>query len=211
MSKFCGNCGAELAGDAKVCGQCGTPVDGASTNIAGLKIVDPEKQAKTKKMIKLVIGAVALVIVAVIAVNIVSAFTGSNGLLRKVMSSYEEYDIDGLVALSSDIYYYGEEDWVEYYFEYSVGDDLDYFESYVGHNYKLSYDVQEVYTLSGRKLDTILDTIKSSYPDFDINAISQVKVADVKVNAKEGKSSVSMSVQVTMTKENGKWKLLYID
>lgn len=211
MAKFCGNCGAELTDDAKVCGQCGTPVSGASTNIARLKIVDPEKQAKTQKMIKRVIGAAALVIVAVIAVNIVSAFTGSNGLLRKVMSSYEKYDIDGLVALSSDIYYYGEEDWVEYYFEYSVGDDLDYFESYVGHNYKLSYDVKEVYTLSGRKLDTILDTINSTYPDFDSNAISQVKVADVEVTAKEGKSSASMSVQVTMTKENGTWKLLYIE
>lgn len=211
MAKFCGNCGAELTDDAKVCGQCGTPVSGASTNIAGLKIVDPEKQAKTQKMIKRVIGVAALVIVAVIAVNIVSAFTGSNGLLRKVMSSYEKYDIDGLVALSSDIYYYGEEDWVEYYFEYSVGDDLDYFESYVGHNYKLSYDVKEVYTLSGRKLDTILDTINSTYPDFDSNAISQVKVADVEVTAKEGKSSASMSVQVTMTKENGTWKLLYIE
>ena len=153
MAKFCGNCGTQLEDNAKICGKCGTPLDGMSANIPGLKVTDPEKQKKMKKTVKLVVGMVALVIVAVIAFNVVSQYTGYNRLLRKVMTAYENYDIDTLISLSSDMYYYGEEDWVEYYFEYSVGDDLDYFESYVGHNYKLSYDVQEVYTLSGRKLE----------------------------------------------------------
>lgn len=211
MSKFCGNCGAELDDNARVCGQCGTPLEATPSKIPGVKIVAPEKQKKAKKTIKLIISLIAIVVVAAIAINIASNFTGYKGLLRKVMNAYEDYDIDTLVSLSSDMYYYGEEDWVEYYFEYSVGNNLDYFESYVGHNYKLSYDVQEVYTLSERKLDTLLDTIESSNPDFDISTISQVKVADIKVTAKEGKSSVSMSVQVTITKENGTWKLLYID
>ena len=76
-----------------------------------------------------------LVAVAIVAFNIVSQFTGYNGLLRKVMTAYESYDIDTLVSLSSDMYYYGEEDWVEYYFEYNVGDALESFESSVGHSY----------------------------------------------------------------------------
>lgn len=211
MSKYCGNCGAKLDDNAKVCGQCGTPVDGVPAKIPGIKIVDPEKQKKVKKTAKLIIGLIVVVVVAVIAVNIISSFTGHNGLLRKVMNAYEDYDIDTLVSLSSDMYYYGEEDWVEYYFENSVGSDLDYFESYVGHNYKLNYEVQEVYTLSGRKIDALLDTIESSIPDFDISTISQVEVADVEVTAKEDDSTVSISVQVTMTKEDGTWKLLYID
>lgn len=211
MARFCGNCGTQLEDNAKICGKCGTPFDGTSPNIPGLKVTEPEKQKKMKKTVKLVAGLAVLVIAAMIVFNVVSQYTGYNGLLRKVMTAYENYDIDTLISLSSDMYYYGEEDWVEYYFEYNVGENLDYFESYVGHNYKLSYEVQEVYTISERKLDTILDTIESSYPDFGIDAISQVKVAEVKVTAKEGKSSVSMSVQVTMTKENGKWRLLYID
>lgn len=211
MAKFCGNCGTQLEDDVKICGKCGTPLDGVPTNIPGLKVTDPEKQKKRKKTVKLVVGLVALVVVAVIAFNVVSQYTGYNGLLRKVMTAYENYDIDTLIFLSSDMYYYGEEDWVENYFDYSVGSDLDYFESYVGHDYKLNYDVQEVYMLSKRKMDTLIGTIESSNSDFDINTISQVEVADVEVTAKEGKSSVSMSIQVTMTKENGKWKLLYID
>ena len=211
MSKFCGNCGAELTDDAKVCGQCGTPVERVSANIPTPKIVDPEKQKKTKKRIKLLGGLVVLAVVAVIAFNIVSKYTGFNGALRKVMKAYEGYDIETLVSMSSDVYFYGTEDWVEYYFEQSVGEDLDYFESYVGHNYKLSYETQDFYKLSGRQLDTILDAVESSYPNFDISEISQVNIAEVRVTAKEGKSSIGISIEVTMTKENGKWKLLYID
>lgn len=211
MAKFCGNCGAKLDDDAKVCGQCGTPLDGVPSKTIGLKTADPEKQKKVRKTVKLIAVLAAIVVIAVIGLDIASKFTGYNGLLRKVMTAYENYDIDTLVSLSSDMYYYGEEEWAEYYFEYSVGNDLDYFESYVGHNYKLNYDVQEVYTLSERKMDTILDAVESNYPDFDINTISQVKIANVEVTAKEGASSVSLSVEVTMTKENGDWKLLYID
>ena len=210
MAKFCGNCGTQLEDSAKICGNCGMPWDSAS-NITGLKVTDLEKQKKMKKTVNLVVGVVTLVIVTMIAVNVVSQYTGYNGLLHKTMTAYKNYDIDTLISLSSDMYYYGEEDWVEYYFEYNVGEDLDYFESYVGHNYKLSYELQETYTLSSRKLDAMLDTIKSAYPNFDINAISQVKVSDVQVTAKGGESSTSIAVQITMTKENGKWKLLYID
>lgn len=211
MSKYCGNCGAELDDNARVCGQCGTPLEGTPSKIPGVKTVDPEKQKKVKRTVKLIIGLIAVIVVAAIAVNIVSNFTGYKGLLRKVMNAYEDYDIDTLVSLSSDMYYYGYEDFVEYYFEYNVGNDLDYFDSYVGRNYKLSYEVKEVYEVSGRKLDTILDAIESSYPDFDISMIKQVRIADVQVTAQEGKSSVNMSIQITMTKENGKWKLLYIE
>lgn len=211
MAKFCGNCGAKLDDDAKVCGQCGTPLDGASTNISGLKVVDPEKQKKVKKTLKLVAILAALVVVAVVALNIASKYTGYNGLLRKVMTAYENYDIDTLVSLSSDMYYYGEEDWVEYYFEYTVGNNLDSFESSVGHSYSLTYEVKETYKLSDRKLNTLLDTIESTYSDFDVSAIKKVVVADVTVTAKQGSKSVSKDLQVTMTKEGNSWKLLYIE
>lgn len=211
MAKFCGNCGAKLDDDAKVCGQCGTPLDGVPTNISGLKVVEPEKQKKVKKTVKRVAVLAALVVVAVIALNIASKYIGYNGLLRKVMTAYENYDIDTLVSLSSDMYYYGEEDWVEYYFEYSVGNDLDSFESSVGHSYKLSYEVEETYVMSERKADEMLNEIENTYADFDISVIDKIVVADLTLTAKQGSKSVSRELQVTMTKENGAWKLLYID
>lgn len=211
MAKFCGNCGTQLEDNAKICGNCGTPLDGASTNIPGLKVIDPEKQKKVKKTVKRVLGLAILVAVAIIAFNIVSQFTGYNGLLRKVMTAYENYDIDTLVSLSSDMYYYGEEDWVEYYFEYSVGDDLDSFESSVGHSYKLTYEVNETYVMSERKVDEMLSEIEYSYSDFDVSIIEEVVVADLTVTAKQGSKSVNQDMNIVMTKENGTWRLLYIE
>lgn len=211
MAKFCGNCGTQLEDNAKVCGNCGTPLDGASTNIPGLKVTDPEKQKKMKKTVKRVVGLVLFVAVAIIGFNVVSQFTGYNGLLRKVMTAYEKYDIDTLVSLSSDMYYYGEEDWVDYYFDYSVGNDLDSFEASVGHSYKLTYEINETYVMSDRKVDEMLSEIEYSYPDFDVSIIEKVVVADLTVTAKQGSKSVNQDMNIVMTKENGTWRLLYIE
>ena len=210
MAKFCGNCGTQLEDNAKICGKCGTPLDGASANIPGLKVTDPEKQKKMKKTVKSVVILAVLAVVAVIAFNIVSQYTGYNGLLRKVMTAYEKYDIDTLISVSSDMYFYGEEEWVEYYFENNVGNDLDSFESSVGHSYKLSYEVNEIYTLPERKLDEMLSEIEYTYADFDVDTIEKIVIADLTVTAKQGSKSVNQDMNIVMSKENGKWKLLYI-
>lgn len=210
MAKYCGNCGAQMADSARVCGNCGTRFDGAA-----IKVVDPEKkkamEKKTKNIIKLCVGLAVLVLVAVIAFNVITKFTGYNGLLRKVMAAYEEYDIEALVDMSSDMYYYGSNDYAEYYFEDAVGYELDYFESNVGHNYKLSYEVDEIYTLSKRNLDSMLDDISWMYSDFDVSVIDQIVVANITVTARQGNKSVSRDLQVTMSKEDGAWKVLYIN
>lgn len=196
--------------DAKVCGQCGTPVDGSITT-SHVKIVNPEKQKKFKKIFKLVVALALVAAVGVSAFNVVSKFTGYNGLIRKVMTAYEEYDIDTLVALSSDIYYYGEENYVEDYFENVVGTTLDFFESSVGHSYQVSFDVKETYTVSERRANEILGGIEYSYPDFDVSIIKEFVVSDITVTAKQGSKLVDRDINVTMSKENGSWKLLYIE
>lgn len=211
MAKFCGNCGARLEDDAKICGKCGTPVEGVTTSIPGLKVTDPEKQKKVKKTFKLVTGLMVLLIVAGIAFNVVSQYTGYNGLLRKVMAAYEKYDIDTLISLSSNMYYYGDEDSVEYYFESKVGENLDSFEASVGHNYKLSYKVNETYAMSERKENDLLDDIENAYMDFDISKIKKVVVADLTLTAKQGNKSTNRDMNIVMTKENGSWRLLYIE
>lgn len=211
MAKFCGNCGAQLDDKAKVCGQCGMPLEGAAVKVPGVKITDPKKQKKTKKIIKGIAVAAALVIVAVIAINVISQYTGYKGLLRKTMNAYKNYDIDTLVSLSSDMYFYGDEEWVDNYFKYNVGENLDSFETSVGHSYKLSYEVNETYVLSERKADEILQNIESAYSDFDISIIEKMVAADVTVTAKQGKKSVDRDIKIIMSKENGSWKLLYIE
>ena len=111
MAKFCGNCGAKMDDNDKVCGQCGTPVD-SETKTSSVKIIDMERRKRNKKLLKLIVVLILIIAVVATAINVVTKFMGPNGLLRKVMSAYEEYDIDTLVSLSSDIYYYGEDAYV---------------------------------------------------------------------------------------------------
>ena len=210
MARFCGNCGAQIDENAKVCGQCGTPVED-STKMPPVKVVDSEKKKKNKKIFKAMIALALVAVVAVTAINVVSKFTGYNGLLRKVMTAYEGYDIDTLVSLSSDIYYYGEEDYVESYFENSVGSALDSFETSVGHSYQFSYEVNETYTMSERKTKEVLDGIEYTYADFYVSIIEEMVVSDITVTAKQGSKSVERDLNITMSKENGTWKLLYIE
>lgn len=210
MARFCGNCGAQIDENAKVCGQCGTPVED-STKMPPVKIINPEKKKKNKKIFKIVVALALVVAVAVIAINVVSKFTGYNGLLHKVMTAYEGYDIDTLVSLSSDIYYYGEEDYVEDYFKNRVGATLDSFETSVGHSYQFYYEVNETYTMSERKTKEVLDEIEYTYPDFDVSILDEMVVSDITVTAKQGSKSVERNLSITMSKENGTWKLLYIE
>lgn len=210
MAKYCGNCGAKMNDNAKVCGRCGTPVDGSVTT-SSVKIVDPEKEKKNKKIFKLAVALILVMAVALTTFNVVSKFTGYNGLIRKVMAAYETYDIDTLVSFSSDIYYYGEEDYVEDYFENVVGTTLDSFELSVGHNYQMSYEIKETYTISERKTNEILEGIEYSYPDFDVSIIKELVAFDITVTAKQGGKLDNRDLNVTMSKENGSWKLLYIE
>ena len=145
MTRFCGNCGAQLDEDARVCGQCGTPIDGNKGNIPGLKVIDPAKKKNLMKKIKTVVALLIVAMLVVVGTKVTLSFIGTNGLVRKVMAAYEDYDIGALVALSSDMYYYSDyENYVDEYFEDSVGSNIDKFESSVGHSYKMSYEIEKL-------------------------------------------------------------------
>ena len=212
MARFCGNCGAQLDVDARVCGQCGTPVDGEQRNIPGLKDTNPKKKKKLMKKIKIALVLLVVAVVVIAGVRVALNFTGPNGLVRKVMAAYEKYDIDALVAMSSDMYYYSDnENYVQEYFEYTVGSNIDNFESSVGHSYKMTYEVDEIYEVSQRRKEEILKDIEYTSPDFDVSLISKISVANVKITAKQGSKSTSTSVEITMSKEGKNWKLLYLE
>lgn len=210
MAKYCGNCGAPLDDDARVCGQCGTPVAEYSGRTQEFKYVDPKKREKSKKRFKLIGIVVIILIIVIVAVNVISNFTGRKGFVRKVMNAYRDYDIETLISLSSDMYYYGYDDAAETYFESAVGYGLDSFEESVGHNYKFSYAIDEIYDLSERRQDEFFDTIEAAYPDFDISMIEQISIAEVSVTVEQDGKSIDRTVSITMSKEDNEWRILYI-
>ncbi len=213
MARFCGNCGSAVDDNAKVCGSCGTPLetnDKVVSKIPGVQYIDPEKKAKTAKKVKLFFGLAALIIVVVIVFNIVSGFVGYKGAVRKIMNAYEDYDIDTIVSMSSDYYYcMTDENYVEEYFGDIISEDLDDFEEYSGHNYKFSYEITDSYKMAEHKLDDLLDSL-SYYEEFDADIIDKVVVVEVEVTAKSKNNDYTKELTLTLTKESGSWKLLYL-
>lgn len=211
MAKYCGNCGNQLEDTARVCGYCGAPFDDTSQNIAGVDYKSPESKGKTKKMIKRIVIIAIIAGVAFAGFKVATEFTGPKGMVRNVMKAYENYDINGLVDMSSDVWFYEMADYVENYFESGVGNDLDYYETSVGHNYKFSYEVSEIYEPSERRLVELEEDVQQLYEDFDMGMVEKVMVAHVKAFAEKGGRTVNRDVVLTLTKESGEWRVLYME
>ena len=117
-----------------------------------------------------------------------------------------------LSIISSDVYYYFDaENAAEESFKDSIGDTMDSFETYVGNNYSLSYEINEIYDMSPRKVSKLMDGIKSSVPDFDVDSIEKIMEAEVTVTAKKGDESNEQNITVCITKEGKHWKLFYFE
>lgn len=206
MAKFCGHCGMQLEASDKVCGQCGQPVDGASA--LGSEPM-AASQGKKKQTVKLVAASVAAVVVAVIAIIVILQGTGYKSLLSKTMKAYEACDVDAIIAMSSEAYYYSE--WADQYFESVVTNSLKKFDSNLGYNYTISYKIDEVATMPQRAANELLMELYWSYAGFDANIIEEIVVAELTVTAKTSTKSMTQEISITMSKESGSWKLLAIE
>lgn len=65
--------------------------------------------------------------------------------------------------------------------------------------------------MSARNRDELITGIENTYPGFDVTLIDEIAVANLTVTATQGREEASIDIDVTMTKENGTWKILYID
>lgn len=209
MAKFCGNCGKELEDDVRICGYCGTPTDTIGQNIANVDYKN--SKSSVKKTFKYIRNIVIVFLILLGSFKVITEFSGYKGFVRKAMAAYKTYDIDALIDMSSDVYFYGTEDFVRYYFENNVGSDLDYYEKSVGHNYKFSYEINEIYEVSERKLAELEKQVQTIYGEFDMSMVDKVVIADLNVTAKKGEKTVNRGVMLTLIKENGEWHLLYME
>ena len=204
MSKYCGNCGAEMDDDVRFCGMCGSRFDDADMPV--------QKSSNIGKWVK---AAVALVIVfgaVFTGVKIVRQNTGPNGFVKKVMKSYLNYDIDGLLNMSSNMYYYAAtEDYGSNYFKNAVGRTLDEIESTFGNSYKVSYEIGDIYDASARSQEELLNNIQRYMPQFDLTSIDKICVAPVRLTIKGSNRTISKDIKLTITRENKAWKVLYIE
>lgn len=216
MSKFCGNCGAQLDDSAKVCGYCGIALDNEPVNANAASIpgvvseADKEKTAKVKKLIKT--GAIAVVAIIVLSVgfNIISSFTGYKGVVRKVVNAFEDYDMNTLCSYASSLSYYGDD--IEYYeevFEERVSNMLDYYEEELGHGLKIKFEILDSYKLDERNTDDLLDDLEDS--GAYVGNIDTIRMVELQLTIKGSRrTSTYTTDDLMLVKENGKWKVLYL-
>lgn len=65
--------------------------------------------------------------------------------------------------------------------------------------------------MSKRNTQETLEEIQNTYPDFDVRIIDKIIVSNITVTAKRGSDSVDEELNVIISKEDGAWKLLYIE
>lgn len=207
MARFCGFCGAPVDENASVCGNCGKPVDGEETKGGGRKKVN----VKTIAVIAAMIIVLAALIFAI--TRLTQNDDGRQGLIKQVIKAYEKEDIDSMIRLSSDIYRGKRIDGLtaEEYFRNVMGSSADYYENAVGHNYKLTYKILDLYDMSQRRQNEYVNSIMELYPYFSASTITAMSAAEVEITAKRGSSMVTEYKKITMSKEDGNWKLADIE
>lgn len=103
MSKFCGNCGAQMDDNAIVCGNCGCNM---SDNQPNFKPSDPEKAKANKKKIKIIAGVgtavIAVVLAVVICVNFIGGRSYKSTIDTYITSSIEKPDAAAVLELFPD-------------------------------------------------------------------------------------------------------------
>lgn len=215
MSKFCGNCGAQLEDSANVCGYCGTVIEqaaitGKTDSLSGVvSETDAKKIAKTKKYVKLGVIAAAVIAIIVIGINIISSFTGYKGAIRAFVKAFEECDVNTMAEYSSVLHYGGDEDDYEELIE-ELEDRTNYilddYEEELGHDLKFDYEICDVYDISNRKREDLLE--KLDYYEIYVD-IDEIKSVELLLTIEGSRRSTTEEFDIVLLKEDGDWKILY--
>ena len=207
MAKFCGNCGMQLEDDARICGNCGTPYEGEEENRTGIA---PKTKKKIKKIALLSIIGVVVIIIGIISLNIITYMTGYERTVNIFVQALSDYDIDKALSVSSDAGFTSDSILnFEDSFESMVSNWLDGFEFQVGHDVKITCEMQESYKLSDRKRQSFLQNLEEIF-EYDTDDISEIVCATVKLHISGSRSDKTFpSREIYIFKENGKW-LIYL-
>lgn len=138
--------------------------------------------------------------------------TGLKGSVKKTMKCYQNYDIAGLLLLSSNVYFHSEDDkYFENHYKELVGEAIDDYEDSFGHDYKFNYDITDVYVVSNRQKEKIGESVLKITPDYDVSKLADIKLVELVVTVSNGEESKTDKLKLTFSKEGKDWKLLFIE
>ncbi len=220
MSKYCGNCGAELADSASVCGYCGMPFQKKSLiqnieNITGISINPNEETVnKIKKFAKPAAIVVAAIVVLVVIISAISSNSGYKGALNKYFKGVQELDVEVVDSLTADLDMIGyDADEREELLYDAIESVMEEYEDDYGKDVKLKAKILDatVWDLDDVKLRKFVKNYEDN-EDYDATAIKKAVELEIELTIKgDRRKDTDIEHDFWMIKENGKWKVTYVE
>ena len=210
---FCEKCGEKIDSNMKFCPKCGTPVRGIPEETIHTPPVSSTKMNQNNKNRKTGIITVAVIAVAVIAAALF-LFGGKSykTVIKQFIDATFEADAKtmmelipkGMVeyALEEEGYEKDELDEMLDEIEEELQDSIDAMDSYMGEDWKVSYDILDTDDVTGDDLDEVKDT----YKEYDVK-VSAAKNVEIELKIEWGEEEKSTTTKLSVIKVGRSWYL----
>lgn len=210
MAKFCSKCNSPINEGETKCSYCGTPANSAPANAKKqqLDVANLMKDPKVKKFAP--VAVVALLVAVVVIIVAIASNAGYKGVVNKYMKSYINNNPDKFVKTLSATWFsedFDEEEMEEFKedFDDEVKDMYDELEEEYGKGVKVKYEILGSYDIDEERMESIEDVLDER--DVDYGKEAKGKKVVLLVTIKGDDKEITSSTEVTLVKEDGKWKV----
>ena len=227
MSKFCQNCGAELADADMFCQSCGTKQEATeaaapaenNANDKAQQVVDNVSAAATDYVEKAKKDPKLLILPAAILVAVIALFaiigSSSKAYLKPVnyMMEMTQGNFKNLEKCAPKEYWeymeeegdMSNEDLKEEIEENEVGDNIkEQLEETYGKNVRMKYKVTDKDKLSDKKLSNIKDGLKENY-DIAKKSVKKAYKLELEITTKGSEDEDEDEAEIIVVKIGNKW------
>lgn len=207
MARQCTNCGVQNDDSTVFCTNCGTPLQEPAQApqpqnkldeiLAKLKLSRPQ----AKKYGIMAIAAIAVIIVAVILINVI--FPGPKAVVKKFLNAVEKGNAKAIVNCMPSFMWEDEdekdemiEELEEMYEDYEIE--------------SVEYEIKEVKKLSNKDqkyYEEIFEYYEDINDEFDADKVTDYKKAEVKVVIETDDGKIRETVDFILIKYKGQWKI----
>ncbi|MGN0398988.1 MAG: zinc-ribbon domain-containing protein [Blautia sp.] len=211
---FCEKCGEKIDATMKFCPKCGAPVRVIPEEPIYTPPVSPVETNPNKNNRKIGMIAAAVIVVAVLAAG-VFLFGGKSykTVIKQFFDATFEADVKtimklipkGMVeyALEEEGYDKDELDEMMDDMEEDLQDSIDYMDSYMGDDWKVSYEILDSNDIKGEDLDDVKDT----YKEYGVK-VSAAKEVEVELKVEWGEDEEdSTTLDLSVIKVGRSWYL----
>lgn len=202
MSKFCKQCGNQMADNEVVCASCGASQEPIPQNIIN-SVAAEEGKSKSGNG-KFIAVIVAIVVIILIALKLIFGTAAYEKPLKNFFEGIEDKDGDKIEEAFPE--FYGDKMTKLYDFD-DVADELyDRLEDEFGKNIKISYKIKDKEKIDKDDLEDIEEEIKDDYDE-------KVKVSkgyelELKLKVKGKKDKDEHTSELEVYKIDGDWYIM---